>query len=490
MIGNFQFILFLLFNSSSSSYCVFFFFFPLSFLQAAVEQCCTEAFSAVRLFEKTHCLALQNMGFAYLQRRSQLVARCADVAAALGVKPEAGHDAVLLMDRVMSTSLALAPDLLDLLSASCVIIAAKQVDGPAAALTLPAGIDLHVATGMPATAVEQMEWNVRQVLGQDTAAISTLRCLKLYLERLGGHVMDKECASAMAGRAFFLVDCCLADMAFLNCRPSVIAAAVLYTDRRARGVIPFWPTMLAKVTGYQDMSTPELAVAIKAAQRIAGRSVLNGGGGGGGGGSNSCSSARSTSNSSGSPTSSTSPRLTTATVAGMDAAAAAVAAAQGRGRGGGGSSSMSMSMAPRTSSSGSGGSGGSGNSNNSTLRVNNTNSTQAFANGTALMMHLNGISASRTTTTLHHHQKDALLLALDRTNVGALSSAYTKSNNGVITPSGTTPNMAPGTADSSNGSRYDQNSSGDGNSVDSRDGAQTTDLDGSEEAPYDVTVTV
>ena len=95
--------------------------FFLFYLQTAVEQRCIEAFTAVRLFEKSHCLALQNMGFTYLQRRGELVTRCADIAAALGVKPEAGHDAVLLMDRVMSTSLALAPDLLDLLAAACVI---------------------------------------------------------------------------------------------------------------------------------------------------------------------------------------------------------------------------------------------------------------------------------------------------------------------------------------------------------------------------------
>ena len=64
---------------------------------------------------------------------------------------------------------------------------------------------------------------------------------------------------------------CLTDMAFLNCRPSVIAAALLYVERRSRGIIPFWPSMLAKLTGYQDMSTPELSVAIKAAQRMCGR---------------------------------------------------------------------------------------------------------------------------------------------------------------------------------------------------------------------------
>lgn len=242
-------------------------------MQTAVEQRCIEAFAAVRIFEKTHCLALQNMGFAYLQRRGELVIRCADIAAALGVKSEAGHDAILLMDRVMSTSLALAPDLLELLAAACVIIAAKQVDGPASTLSLPVGSDLLAATGLPIAAVEQMEWNVRQVLNQDTAAISTLRCLKLYLERLGGHAMDKAAAACLAGRSFALVNDCLTDMAFLNCRSSVIAAAVLYTDRRARGVIPFWPTMLAKVTGYQDMSTPELSVAIKAAQRMVSRAT-------------------------------------------------------------------------------------------------------------------------------------------------------------------------------------------------------------------------
>lgn len=49
--------------------------------QASVEQRCSEAFAAVRHFEKTHCLALQNMGYTYLQRRSELVAKCFDVAA-------------------------------------------------------------------------------------------------------------------------------------------------------------------------------------------------------------------------------------------------------------------------------------------------------------------------------------------------------------------------------------------------------------------------
>lgn len=46
-----------------------------------MEQRCSEAFAAVRHFEKTHCLALQNMGYTYLQRRTELVAKCVEVSA-------------------------------------------------------------------------------------------------------------------------------------------------------------------------------------------------------------------------------------------------------------------------------------------------------------------------------------------------------------------------------------------------------------------------
>lgn len=60
----------------------------------------------------------------------------------------------------------------------------------------------------------------------------------------------------MQGRAFALVNESVGEVTFLNCRPSVIAAAVIYAERRARGIIPFWPSMLAKLTGYQVDALP------------------------------------------------------------------------------------------------------------------------------------------------------------------------------------------------------------------------------------------
>ena len=47
--------------------------------------------------------------------------------------------------------------------------------------------------------VQQMEWNMRRVLGNDTSPISTLRCLKLYLERLGCNFLDQESVQMLAG---------------------------------------------------------------------------------------------------------------------------------------------------------------------------------------------------------------------------------------------------------------------------------------------------
>lgn len=53
----------------------------------------------------TTWLCLQNMGYNYLQRRSELVTTVLRHSQSFGLREEVAHDAILLMDRIMSTSI-------------------------------------------------------------------------------------------------------------------------------------------------------------------------------------------------------------------------------------------------------------------------------------------------------------------------------------------------------------------------------------------------
>lgn len=50
---------------------------------------------------------------------------------------------------------------------------------------LPSDALMAAAIGVPAGSVGKMEANMQAALGGDTKAISMLRCLKLFLERMG-----------------------------------------------------------------------------------------------------------------------------------------------------------------------------------------------------------------------------------------------------------------------------------------------------------------
>lgn len=96
--------------------------------EMSVESRCAEAFSAVNSFESSHSLALQAMGLTYLQHRTQLVSQLIDYGKKLNLKDEIAHDAVLLMDRTMSTAIQIKDNLLELLSVACLVLAMKQAE--------------------------------------------------------------------------------------------------------------------------------------------------------------------------------------------------------------------------------------------------------------------------------------------------------------------------------------------------------------------------
>ncbi|KIY94758.1 Pentatricopeptide repeat-containing protein [Monoraphidium neglectum] len=237
--------------------------------QAARGQC-DEAFAAVARFEASHSLQLGSMAGAYLGQRTGLVSSMLEAGAALGLKDEVVHDGVLLLDRTLSSVQQAPAELLPLVAGAALRLSAVQGEGAAGA---PPTAAVAAAAGLDATSLGVMEGNVARLLGGDATAISAMRCLKVYLERMGYRFLDRRGIYAVAGLPIMLAVEAAFDMSLLNCRPSAVAAAVLYAERRQRGAVPFWPTMLAKMTGYEDLVTPELAVAVHAAQKLC-RKVL------------------------------------------------------------------------------------------------------------------------------------------------------------------------------------------------------------------------
>jgi pentatricopeptide repeat domain-containing protein 1 len=129
-------------------------------------------------------------------QRTSLVSSLLEAGASLGLPDEVVHDSVLLLDRAMGVAAqGVPPELLPLVAASALRLSALQASGGGAAAACapgggggggaPGGPAVAAAMGVDAQALGVMEWRVQQLLGGDTLAISTMRCLKVYLERMG-----------------------------------------------------------------------------------------------------------------------------------------------------------------------------------------------------------------------------------------------------------------------------------------------------------------
>lgn len=78
-------------------------------LELAAQKDCQLAFEAVRRFEASHNLQLQNMGVSFLQQRGALVGSILQKGGQLRLPDEVVHDAVLLLDRAGSTGVQVGP---------------------------------------------------------------------------------------------------------------------------------------------------------------------------------------------------------------------------------------------------------------------------------------------------------------------------------------------------------------------------------------------
>lgn len=212
-----------------------------------VTQRCTEAYGAVAKYELTHVMNVGMVAHAMLQQRPNLAHLAFKYGNALGFKLDTVYDCLQLLDRVLCCGVSLLPALLPLLLVCCLLLAAHQAEPQS---SWPSYEAIMAATGLSADAIVSMEQNLFVWLQQDTAVISPLRVVQLYLERLGYYLQDYKLTDKLTSTLNSMLLKVAYSPLLVGVSPSVVAAVCLYLLRTTHGLVPFWPASLAAMTGY------------------------------------------------------------------------------------------------------------------------------------------------------------------------------------------------------------------------------------------------
>eukprot|EP00210_Caulerpa_lentillifera_P002371 g2274.t1 len=205
------------------------------------ERRCREAFMAVRQFENLYKLNYELMGKDYLEQRRDLVSLAWGICREYNLKHETIHDAVLLMDRIMSTGVRIEEGAWQAFVGALVFISACRSELATQVQTME-NIDSYLI--LPLGSIAKMEEQIRVILCNDTSTVSAIRVLKLYYERLGYKIPELGDGASVFSR----IHDCLFVPELVNIRPSVIAAVLLYQDRESKGKVKSWPSSLMHLT--------------------------------------------------------------------------------------------------------------------------------------------------------------------------------------------------------------------------------------------------
>lgn len=88
--------------------------------------------------------------------------------------------------------------------------------------------------------------------GVAQSAVPAVRCLNVYLERLGALQMESTSLQKRINNAF-------ESGHFVTVQPSVLAAVAYRAERERQGILPAWPTALADLTGWKGDDTSHSA---------------------------------------------------------------------------------------------------------------------------------------------------------------------------------------------------------------------------------------
>eukprot|EP01025_Chloroclados_australasicus_P056217 TRINITY_DN6915_c0_g1_i1.p1 TRINITY_DN6915_c0_g1~~TRINITY_DN6915_c0_g1_i1.p1 ORF type:complete len:575 (-),score=74.44 TRINITY_DN6915_c0_g1_i1:8-1591(-) len=226
---------------------------------------CRDGFSLVLDYERRHVVDKSKVSNDMLAARPQMVQYALKYAKQLSFGREIAHDGLQLADRVLCCGFSASFDLLPLFICSCVVIAGlkgQSID------TLWETISS--ATGFETDALRKMQNDIKQILGNDVAAVAPTRVAHVYLERLGLPIIAQN--AGVYGETLVqginnLLDSVAQEPSMMAYPPSKMAACVTCAVRGCLGYTPSWPQALSDMTGFtsmQDDGIKEIYAAVQA----------------------------------------------------------------------------------------------------------------------------------------------------------------------------------------------------------------------------------
>ncbi|KAL4859186.1 putative aldo-keto reductase 2 [Chlorella vulgaris] len=240
-------------------------------LEAQREEQSSQTYARILEYQAVHGLDAAALRLTpYLERRRELVGAAQQLARGLGSgTAQVWHAAVVLLDRCAAAGYRSRMDAL--LAAACVALAAEKEGMALPTAQLAALLDAEAthreAGAQPLPALDAELQQVTAALQGDTACLSAMHCWKVFADCLGCDVESPQQMEALLGDSFSRLHLLVADPAFTSYPPSVLAAAAVFLGRKQRGVLPFWPSVLQRLTGHSESLHSEFSQALRELQQ-------------------------------------------------------------------------------------------------------------------------------------------------------------------------------------------------------------------------------
>eukprot|EP00823_Brevimastigomonas_motovehiculus_P004215 TRINITY_DN271_c1_g2_i1.p1 TRINITY_DN271_c1_g2~~TRINITY_DN271_c1_g2_i1.p1 ORF type:complete len:524 (-),score=173.15 TRINITY_DN271_c1_g2_i1:627-2198(-) len=199
---------------------------------------------------------IYNPNAQYLKYRRVIVDWMSQVGEEYKLTPQTIHMSVNYLDRILSRT-PVPKTTLQLLSMCCILVAAKHEELEDKVPTLD---DLNECASNAYTtdSIKQMEVQVLSALSWRLSDITIAHFLDFYLHQgivftddlMDGKLVDERAVHYVKKYSDFFSELCLQAHEFTQYLPSILAAAIIASSRRAVHIDPIWTTHLQQLTRY------------------------------------------------------------------------------------------------------------------------------------------------------------------------------------------------------------------------------------------------